>query len=178
MLGLAGCAVGPNYRTPAPDLPAAFAAQSAAPAAGPPPSTQVDLAAWWTALNDPELNSLIERALVANPDLDIALTRLQQARTYESVVLGHALPAIDASAAAGRGTGSDLTRGRANQALVSAMRERVASLGATVYAPSGRLATDNAAMIARAGLFHLERGHRSGLDLNAYASLPLPGVIE
>jgi N6-L-threonylcarbamoyladenine synthase len=64
-----------------------------------------------------------------------------------------------------------------NAALVSAMRERVASLGAAVYAPSGRLATDNAAMIARAGLFHLERGHRSGLDLNAYASLPLPGVI-
>ena len=52
--------------------------------------------------------------------MDIALTRLQQARTYESVVLGHALPEIDASAAAGRGTGSDLTRGRANPALVSA----------------------------------------------------------
>jgi len=120
LLGLAGCAVGPNYRTPAPDLPAAFDAQSAAHAAGPPQSAQVDLAAWWSALNDPELNSLIERAIVANPDLDISLTRLQQARTYESVVLGHALPAIDASAAAGRGTGSDLTRGRANPALVSA----------------------------------------------------------
>jgi tRNA A37 threonylcarbamoyltransferase TsaD len=39
------------------------------------------------------------------------------------------------------------------------------------------LATDNAAMIARAGLFHFERGYRSGLDLNAYASLPLPGLI-
>jgi N6-L-threonylcarbamoyladenine synthase len=65
-----------------------------------------------------------------------------------------------------------------NQALVTAMRSRVASLGAAVYAPSARLATDNAAMIARAGLFHLEQGHRSGLDLNAYASLPLPGLIE
>jgi tRNA N6-adenosine threonylcarbamoyltransferase len=64
-----------------------------------------------------------------------------------------------------------------NQALVDAMRERMATLGATVYAPSGRLATDNAAMIARAGLFHFERGRRAGLDLNAYASLPLPGVI-
>src|SRR5262245_15074372 len=64
-----------------------------------------------------------------------------------------------------------------NQALVDAMRERMAALGARVYAPSGRLATDNAAMIARAGLFHFERGHRAGLDLNAYASLPLPGVI-
>jgi tRNA A37 threonylcarbamoyltransferase TsaD len=40
-----------------------------------------------------------------------------------------------------------------------------------------RLATDNAAMIARAGLFHLERGERAALDLNAYASLPLPGLV-
>jgi N6-L-threonylcarbamoyladenine synthase len=64
-----------------------------------------------------------------------------------------------------------------NRALVEAMRKRMATLGATVYAPSGRLATDNAAMIARAGLFHFERGRRAGLDLNAYASLPLPGVI-
>ena len=64
-----------------------------------------------------------------------------------------------------------------NRALVDAMRERMASLDAQVYAPSGRLATDNAAMIARAGLFHFERGHRASLDLNAYASLPLPGLI-
>ncbi|HEU4995417.1 MAG TPA: tRNA (adenosine(37)-N6)-threonylcarbamoyltransferase complex transferase subunit TsaD [Gemmatimonadaceae bacterium] len=64
-----------------------------------------------------------------------------------------------------------------NLALVDAMRERMAALGVRVYAPSGRLATDNAAMIARAGLFHFENGHRAGLDLNAYASLPLPGVI-
>jgi N6-L-threonylcarbamoyladenine synthase len=65
-----------------------------------------------------------------------------------------------------------------NKALVEAMERRVASLGAQVYAPSGRLATDNAAMIARAGLHHFERGRRSGLDLNAYASLPIPGLIE
>jgi tRNA N6-adenosine threonylcarbamoyltransferase len=65
-----------------------------------------------------------------------------------------------------------------NQALVSAMRDRVSSLGARVYAPGLRLATDNAAMIARAALFHLERGERDGWDLNAYASLPLPGLTE
>jgi N6-L-threonylcarbamoyladenine synthase len=64
-----------------------------------------------------------------------------------------------------------------NRALVDAMRARMAAFGATVYAPSGRLATDNAAMIARAGLFHLERGDGAGLDLNAFASLPLPGLI-
>ena len=65
-----------------------------------------------------------------------------------------------------------------NRALIEAMKQRMAGPGAQVYAPSGRLATDNAAMIARAGLFHFERGVRSGLDLNAYASLPIPGLIE
>ena len=49
--------------------------------------------------------------------------------------------------------------------------------GAAVYAPGPRLATDNAAMIARAALFRLARGERSGPDLNAYASRPLPGLI-
>jgi len=64
-----------------------------------------------------------------------------------------------------------------NSALIDSMRTRMATLGASVYAPSGRLATDNAAMIARAALFHYERGFQSGLDLNAYASLQLPGLI-
>ena len=62
-----------------------------------------------------------------------------------------------------------------NQALVEAIRRRVADLGAEVYAPSVRLATDNAAMIARAGLFHAERGERDGWELNAYATRPLSG---
>jgi N6-L-threonylcarbamoyladenine synthase len=65
----------------------------------------------------------------------------------------------------------------ANRALAAAMRERVAPLGARVFAPPPRLATDNAAMIARAGLFHFERGARAGLDLNAYATQPLPGLV-
>jgi N6-L-threonylcarbamoyladenine synthase len=64
-----------------------------------------------------------------------------------------------------------------NRTLATAMRHRMKRLGAELFAPSPRLATDNAAMIARAGLFHLERGVRSPLDLNAYASLPLPGLV-
>ena len=64
-----------------------------------------------------------------------------------------------------------------NRTLAGAMRERVKRLEATVYAPSARLATDNAAMIARAGLFHYERGERAPLDLNAFASHPLPGLV-
>jgi len=64
-----------------------------------------------------------------------------------------------------------------NRTLADAMRHRVRRLGADVYAPSPRLATDNAAMIARAGLFHFDRGDRAALDLNAFAALPLPGLV-
>ena len=64
-----------------------------------------------------------------------------------------------------------------NATLVAAMRDRLTPRGVDVFAPSARLATDNAAMIARAGLFHLERGERSGLDLNAFAAQPIPGLV-
>jgi N6-L-threonylcarbamoyladenine synthase len=60
-----------------------------------------------------------------------------------------------------------------NATLVAALAGAARPLGATVHAPSGRLATDNAAMIARAGLFHVEHGMRDGWDLNAFATLPL-----
>ena len=64
-----------------------------------------------------------------------------------------------------------------NATLVAAMRERFEPRGVQVFAPSARLATDNAAMIARAGLFHLERGEQSPLDLNAFSSQPIPGLV-
>jgi N6-L-threonylcarbamoyladenine synthase len=64
-----------------------------------------------------------------------------------------------------------------NRTLVAAMRQRMTRLGAEVFAPSARIATDNAAMIARAGLFHLERGEQSPLDLHAFASQPIPGLV-
>jgi len=65
-----------------------------------------------------------------------------------------------------------------NRALVEGVRAAMRTKGrADVFAPSPRLSTDNAAMIARAGLFRLERGERAGLDLNAFASLPLPGLV-
>ncbi len=64
-----------------------------------------------------------------------------------------------------------------NRTLVAATREKLAPLGIQVFAPSPRLATDNAAMIARAGIFRLEQGDIGELDLNAFASKPLPGLI-
>jgi N6-L-threonylcarbamoyladenine synthase len=64
-----------------------------------------------------------------------------------------------------------------NRTLAAAMRARLEPDGINVFTPSPRLATDNAAMIARAAFFRFERGERSGLDLNAYASSPIPGLV-
>jgi N6-L-threonylcarbamoyladenine synthase len=64
-----------------------------------------------------------------------------------------------------------------NRTLAEAMRARFVRDGAKVFTPTPRLATDNAAMIARAGFFRFERGERAGLDLNAYASCPIPGLV-
>src|SRR5215469_2415683 len=99
---LAGCAVGPNYRTPNIPTPGGYAAAAssataaetgAAPETAPAP---VDLATWWRALQDPELDSLIARAINGNPDVLIALDRLQAARVYEAGIIGTVLPEAEA----------------------------------------------------------------------------------
>jgi NodT family efflux transporter outer membrane factor (OMF) lipoprotein len=116
LLLLGGCAVGPDYRAPQQALPESFAAATPQAMA---PST-VDPTQWWKSLGDAELDSLVERAVKANPEVLIALDRLQEARTEEAVVIGEALPEADASGAKAAGTGSDLTRGRVGAPLHSA----------------------------------------------------------
>ena len=121
---VAGCAAGPDYHTPRIALPERYDAvaqaspsDAAGAARGAPP---IELASWWRALQDGELDSLVERAVAANPDLLVALDRLQAARVFEAAIIGTVLPDAEASAGAGRGTGSDLTRGRVTPALHSA----------------------------------------------------------
>ena len=63
-----------------------------------------------------------------------------------------------------------------NAALQEGVRRAIAPFGGVVFAPSPKLATDNAAMIARAGLWRLGQGERSDASLSAYASLPIPGL--
>ena len=62
-----------------------------------------------------------------------------------------------------------------NSRLREGLAERLGSSG-ELYAPSPRLATDNAAMIAAAARFRLARGERSPWSLNAEAALAFPGL--
>ncbi len=62
-----------------------------------------------------------------------------------------------------------------SRALAELAARRLAGL-ARVAVASPRLNADNAAMIARAGWYHLDRGETSDWTLDARADLPLPGL--
>jgi NodT family efflux transporter outer membrane factor (OMF) lipoprotein len=120
VVALTGCSMGPEYHTPAVATPAAFVAEAAAGSPHAGRRTEVDLRQWWRSLRDPELDSLIDRALDSNFDLAIALTRVQAAREEIVVVAGAALPEVTLTAGGGTGTGSDESKGRATTVFRSA----------------------------------------------------------
>lgn len=91
---LAGCAVGPDYRTPDPPPPAALKlreAQAANVSPSPLPPR------WWRLFEDPDLDRLVEKALVHNTDLRQAAANLQAARAALSEARSGLLPTSQAS---------------------------------------------------------------------------------
>lgn len=117
---LAGCAVGPDYHAPDLALPDSFLPPAIPTGQKTAKKPSDDLTEWWQSLQDPEFNSLVSRAIESNLELEIALTRLQEARTQELVVIGEALPSGGGTAGAGFGTGRDMTKGRVSDLLRSA----------------------------------------------------------
>lgn len=63
-----------------------------------------------------------------------------------------------------------------NKALKEAAERAAIKFGVPVYFPSGHLSTDNAAMIAAAGNFHLQRGERSELNMSADITMRLQNL--
>ncbi len=64
-----------------------------------------------------------------------------------------------------------------SQTLTARMELALQSRARLSVAPP-RLNADNAAMIARAGWYHLERGHASDFTLDPQAAMPWPGLVE
>jgi NodT family efflux transporter outer membrane factor (OMF) lipoprotein len=96
-LALTGCAVGPDYVGPKPEL-AGFHNLDAAAA---PKGTQTpSLDQWWTGFDDPMLVKVVQRALAQNLDLAASLARVQQARAVAAGTGADLLPTVDFDASA------------------------------------------------------------------------------
>lgn len=100
MVGLSGCAVGPDYRQPTLAIADYWQAEQQEIALQPiNPET---LRNWWKNFGDPQLNSLVDRALVDNLDLKIVLARIDQARAERRATRAELFPSVDAEAGAQR----------------------------------------------------------------------------
>ncbi|MEP6504174.1 MAG: efflux transporter outer membrane subunit [Betaproteobacteria bacterium] len=87
-----GCAVGPDYRPPAPDLPVAWKLEAPWRAAA--PADGADKGAWWQAFGDAQLDALEQQALDRNPTLAIAAARLAQARATVTATSAGLFPSL------------------------------------------------------------------------------------
>jgi multidrug efflux system outer membrane protein len=97
--GLSSCALGPDYRRPAPFAPPAW---KEAPAAADEavwqearPQDHAARGAWWEVFNDAQLNLLQVQATQANRSLEAALAALTRARAVARLPLADALPTLD-----------------------------------------------------------------------------------
>ncbi|MDD5329065.1 MAG: efflux transporter outer membrane subunit [Sulfuricella sp.] len=95
-LAVAGCTVGPDYVRPAAPLPEKFV--EAAGAAVAPVNRE-----WWKLFDDATLNGLVEQALQANADVQLAAARVEEADAFLREAGSALLPEIDL---AGSGTRS------------------------------------------------------------------------
>ncbi len=90
-----GCMVGPDYRRPAVEAPAAFAGM-------PADATAAADTEWWKQFGDPLLDRLIAEALAGNKDLRIAVARVEQAAGVLVQTRSPLFPQINYQAGAGR----------------------------------------------------------------------------
>ncbi len=120
-LALAGCAgsrIGPD----APSLPVPVLPRLAAQAAPEPGSLAERPAAWWSQLQDPVLEGLVEAAFLDSPSLDAAAARVRQVRASQQQLEALAFPSVSLGAQAQRTSGgaSQLALGVRGAALESA----------------------------------------------------------
>ncbi|HLJ46327.1 MAG TPA: efflux transporter outer membrane subunit [Bryobacteraceae bacterium] len=88
VLVLSSCLVGPRYKRPPVDAPAAFRGQD------PAQSASIADLPWWSVFQDPDLQQLIQAAVVNNRDLRVAAARVEQARQLAAQSHSQYLPQI------------------------------------------------------------------------------------
>jgi multidrug efflux system outer membrane protein len=93
---LTGCAVGPNYKRPAVDVPATYRGATNGSSAGAEAGSAQSLGdeKWWEVFQDQQLQGLIRQALKNNYDLRIAATRVLAARAQLGITHADQLPSL------------------------------------------------------------------------------------
>ena len=104
---LSGCAVGPDFKKPALDVPKQWSVPSQADANN-------ALQTWWQNFNDPVLTQLIDDALHNNIDLKLALARIQDVRAQRSATFAAGLPSVSSKSALSRRYNNTSSAGQAS----------------------------------------------------------------
>lgn len=108
---MAGCAVGPDYRRPEIAVPAQWGSSTQAQPTSAASAAPPELLRWWTRLNDPLLDALIDEAVAGNLDVATARARIREARASYRQAGGALWPTLTASASATRSGSGTVTAG-------------------------------------------------------------------
>ena len=96
---VAGCTVGPSFHRPQAAVPPQWTTPAARGVSlGVEPQTDL----WWKSFKDPELDSLIERAVAANYDLKLATARVDEARAANGLAKSEYYPQINGTSSTTR----------------------------------------------------------------------------
>ena len=105
---LAGCAVGPDYVKPEAPQPQQWLEEEDPLIK----SESADFGQWWTVFNDPDLNTLIDKASQQNLSLRIAGIRILEARAQLGIAIGDLYP--QSQSVGGNATYTSLSENAAN----------------------------------------------------------------
>lgn len=86
---IGACTMGPNYKQPPVQTPQTFRDQI-----GPADAASIADLPWWSVFNDPPLQALVTEGLHNNYDLQIAVSRIQQARAIVAQAQSEGAPQI------------------------------------------------------------------------------------
>ena len=111
---LGACAVGPDYKRPAVETPAAYKENAGWKVAQ--PSDAADKGAWWEIYDDPLLDSFQQQAQQSNQNVRAAEARYRQALALVSGARAELFPTLSASASQTR---SRAAAGRINQSQIN-----------------------------------------------------------
>jgi multidrug efflux system outer membrane protein len=95
-LAVSGCALGPNYKRPVVQTPAAYRDLTESPQAQAQAASFADLP-WWQIFQDAQLQELIRSALKQNYDMQLATERINEARAQVAITRSNLFPQIQGS---------------------------------------------------------------------------------